>query len=340
MKVRFVAGGWAAAALFLVGTGRPAQAQALRGAGSSFVAPAMERWAQAYQKQTPGVTIRYESIGSGEGIRVYRAGQVDFGATDAPLTSAEGGRLSRPTLQIPVIAGAVALSYNLPGVGTGLRLSPEVIAGIFQGGITSWNDPRIARENPGRALPPLAITVCRRSDSSGTTYIFTDYLSSATRVWRLGRGKVIAWRTGVPGKGNGGVADAIQSTPGAIGYVEPSYAEKRKLPSAAVKNRAGNYVLPSLPATIAAVNGAAVGRGANGPLSLARSADGSAYPICGFVYILAPRVSGTSPATAQFLRWILGPGQEIARTLNYAPLPKAVAAAYLRRLSALEAAGR
>jgi phosphate transport system substrate-binding protein len=230
------------------------------------------------------------------------------------------------------------LAYNIPNVGPGLRLSADVIADIFLGRITTWNDPRIARGNPFVTLPSLPITVCHRFDGSGTTYIFTDYLSSVSIVWRtkVGKGRAVNWPTGVAGNGNGGVADAIQERAGAVGYVELAYALKRKMTYGTVGNRKGQYVMASAATTSAALDAVAEQMKRDFRVSLVSSTAENAYPICGVTYVLIPEQpndGARSRALTDFLKWVVGPaGQAVAEPLAYAPLPKSVATLTLRTL--------
>lgn len=318
----------------------PATAQdiVLNGAGSTFVNPAMIRWTEAYHKAHPNVNINYQSLGSGAGIGLYSSGTVDFGATDTPMTDAQIAGATRKPVHIPVIAGAVTVAYNLPDAPKNLHLSSEVIANIFLGKITKWDDSHIAKQNPSVKLPALEITVCRRSDSSGTTFIFTDYLSGVSPEWasKVGKGKLVRWPVGKQGKGNSGVGDAITTTPGGIGYVELAYALKKKLNYAAVGNARGKFIVPSAASTQAALAAVATNIKTDMRLSLVNAAGDAAYPICGVTYILIPETPNDATkarAVTEFLKWVIGPGQEIAASLSYAPLPRAVAEANLRALS-------
>lgn len=318
-----------------------AAAQTLIGAGSTFVAPAMTRWAASYQKAHPGVTISYQPVGSGQGIDVYKAGAADFAATDVPLSDKQMAQLRRPSVHIPVVAGAVVLAYNVPGVASGLRLSGDLIADIFLGAVKTWNDPRLQKQNPTLKLPALPIVVCRRSDSSGTTYVFTDYLSTTSPAWGsgVGKGKTVAWRAGLPAIGNNGVAALIKENQGAIGYVELAYAVRQRLSFGPIRNKAGRYVPASAASTAAAVAAATERMRKDVRVSLVDGPGANAYPICGVVYVLVPDTPGEggdaakSRAVADFLRWVLGPGQGAAQSLLYAPLPKPVTTLTLQALA-------
>jgi phosphate transport system substrate-binding protein len=275
---------------------------------------------------------------------MYASGTVDFGATDAPLTDQQMERIARKPLHIPVIAGAVVLAYNVPGVGPGLKLTGDIIADLFLGRITRWDDARIAKANPTLKLPALPVTVCHRFDGSGTTYVFTDYLSSVSEAWRakIGKGRAVNWPTGVAGNGNGGVADALQAKPGAVGYVELAYAVKRTLSFGPVANRKGRFVTASAASTSAALDGAASRMRQDVRVSLVTTEAQDAYPICGVTYVLvarAPNEEAKSRAIADFLTWVVGPGQAIARELSYAALPKTVAALDRETLSQMTTGG-
>ncbi|MBS1717033.1 MAG: phosphate ABC transporter substrate-binding protein PstS [Armatimonadetes bacterium] len=307
----------------------PTQSVAITGAGSTFVNPAMSKWAYMYQQDHPGITVNYQSVGSGAGIAQYKAGTVDFGATDAPLSDKDLAEMPSPTIHVPVIAGCEVLAYNLPGVENGLKLSEDVLADMFLGKIKVWNDPRIVSANPGMTLPSTPITIAHRSDGSGTTFIFTDYLSAVSPAWKSGpgKGKTVNWPVGVGGKGNEGVAGLIKQTPGAIGYVELAYAVQTKLNYGPIRNKSGNYVTPSIESTTAAVNAAAEALKKDIRVSIVNQDGKDAYPIAGMTYVLlskAPKDQVKAKAVKDFMTWVLGPGQKTAIDLQYAPLPDAV----------------
>lgn len=311
------------------GEGGSTGSQALTGAGSSFVNPAMSMWAFEYQKANAGLTINYQPVGSGAGIAQLKAGTVDFACSDVAMSDKEIGEMPGPVTQFPLISGCVVVAYNLPGVENGLKLSGDVVADIFMGKITKWNDPRIAGQNAGMTLPDMAISVAHRSDGSGTTYIFTDYLSAVSPAWNAGpgKGKSIEWPAGVGGKGNDGVAGLIKQSPGAIGYVELAYAIQTKLNYGPLKNKAGNYVEPTLESTSAAANAAADALKADIRTSIVDTAAADGYPISGFVYVILPQTpkdAAKGKALMDFLKWVLGPGQDMAKKLQYAPLPEPV----------------
>ncbi len=301
----------------------------ITGAGSTFVMPAMSKWTYAYSQANPNAAVNYQSVGSGAGIAQYKAGTVDFGATDAPLSDKEQAEMPIPTLHIPVTAGCEVLAYNLAGINNGLKLSGDVIADIYLHKISLWNDPRIAQQNVGMNLPAAPITVTHRSDGSGTTYVFTDYLSSISPEWKAGPGlgKSVNWPVGIGGKGNEGVAGLIKQTPGAIGYIELAYAVQTKLTYGPIRNKSGNYVEATIPSTTAAAEAAVSRMKQDIRVSIVNGETKDAYPIAGFTYVLVaktPKDASKGKAVVDFIKWVLGPGQEMATQLQYAPLPKAV----------------
>lgn len=305
-----------------------AAAMTIMGAGSTFVNPAMSKWAFAYHEKNANITINYQSVGSGAGIGQYKQGTVDFGATDAPLNDKDAATMPTPTLNIPIVSGAVAVAYNAPGV-TDLKLSPDVLADIFMGKIKTWNDPKIAADNAGAKLPTDPIVVCHRSDGSGTTFIFTDYLSTISAAWKAGPGtnKSPNWPVGVGGKGNDGVAGLIKKTPGGIGYVELAYAMQNKMDFASLKNAAGKFVKPSPESTTAAADGFLEDMKKDIRKSIVNSPAPEAYPIAGFTYILVstkPANADKAKAIVDFLKWSMADGQAMAKELQYAPLSAAV----------------
>ena len=240
-----------------VSNASPSAGVDLTGAGATFPYPIYSKWVSDYATKT-GIKINYQSIGSGGGIQQLCAQTVDFGASDAPMSDAEiANAKGGPVLHIPTVLGAVVITYNVPGVTQQLKLTGELVADIFLGKITKWNDPRIAALNAGAKLPSTDILVVHRSDGSGTTYIFTDYLSAVSAAWKSGpgKGKDVQWPVGLGGKGNEGVAGAVKQTPGSVGYIELAYARQNNLPTAAVKNAAGQFVSPSIESTTAAAAG-------------------------------------------------------------------------------------
>ena len=317
--------------------------QNLTGAGATFPYPLYSKWFSDYAAKT-GVQINYQSIGSGGGIRQISERTVDFGASDGPmsddeLSRAKGGRI----LHFPTVGGAVAVTYNLPEVQAPLRLEGRTIADVFLGRITRWNAPQIAALNPEVRLPATDILVVHRSDGSGTTYVFTDYLTAVSRDWAAGpgRGKEVAWPTGLGAKGNEGVAGQVKQTPGAIGYVELAYATQNRLPAAAIKNAAGNFVQPSIESTRAAMASVS-GRlppNTDYRVSIVNAPGADAYPIASFTWLLVYEQQ-TDPAKGRtlrdFLKWALTEGESQAAALEYAPLPQDMANRLVQRLDSLK----
>jgi phosphate transport system substrate-binding protein len=293
------------------------------------------------------VKINYQSIGSGGGIRQLTEGTVDFGASDAPMSDAEMAKLKAPVLHFPTVLGAVVITYNVPGVTKALRLTGPVIADIFAGRITKWNDARIASLNSGLTLPSSDILVVHRSDGSGTTYIFSDYLSSVSPTWAQapGKGKELAWPVGLGGKGNEGVAGQVKQTPGAIGYVELAYAKQNSLPFADLQNASGEFVTPTIESvtTAAAAAASRLPQNTDYRISIVNAAGKGAYPISSFTFLLLYQ---TQPDAAKgkklvdFLRWYLRNGEKSAASLDYAPLPASMIAQLEKRLGTIQMASR
>ena len=318
----------------------------LTGAGATFPYPLYSKWFSEYARVT-GIKINYQSIGSGGGIRQLSEGTVDFGASDGPMSDEEMAKAKGgPVLHIPTTLGADVVTYNLPGVTTPLKVTPDVIAAIFMGRIKKWNDSRITSLNPGVSLPNQDILVVHRSDGSGTTYIFTDYLTAAVPAWKtsVGKGKEVKWPVGLGAKGNEGVAGQVKQTPGTIGYIELAYANQNKLPIAAVKNKAGQFVTASVPAVTAAAAAAAKGLPANTDfrISIVDGPGADSYPISSFTWILVYQhqtdaVKGKK--LVEFLNWALTDGQALAPPLDYAPLPSDMAANVRARLTTIDIAG-
>jgi phosphate transport system substrate-binding protein len=316
-----------------------AQAQKLTGAGATFPYPIYSRWFSEYSAAHPGVQINYQSIGSGGGIRQMTAGLVDFGATDAPATDEQLAPSKTKLIHIPTVLGAVVPIFNVPGVNN-IRFSPDVLVGIFLGRITYWNDPRIARDNPDVRLPNLKIIVVHRSDGSGTTFIFTDYLSKISREWASGPGKGTSpsWPVGVGGKGNENVAGLVRQLPGSLGYVELIYALQNKINYGIVKNASGKFIRASIPSVTAA---AASARQipADYRVSITNAPGRDAYPISSFTWILVPARSA-DPAKGKVIRdllsWIVKSGEGEAEGLSYAPLPKNLVQKELKTIYSLQ----
>jgi phosphate transport system substrate-binding protein len=305
----------------------------LIGAGSTFVYPLFSKQFSEYNKET-GLKVNYQSIGSGGGIQQLTHKTVDFGDSDAPLNEEQTKEIGSPVLHIPMCSGAVVISYNLPELKDTLRLTPDVIANIFLGKIKSWNDPQIAAVNSGVQLPSTPIVVAHRSDGSGTTNIFTTYLSKVSPQWSTspGKGSSINWPIGLGGKGNEGVAGLVKQTPGAIGYVELAYAVQNKMAFAKVKNKAGNFITPSVASTSAASN---IQLPEDSKVSLTDTDAPDGYPISGFTWALIykeqkydNRSQDRATKLLKLLWWNIHEGQKFCEGLNYAPLsPSAVAVA-------------
>lgn len=331
------------AALFIaLGTG-PASAQLqLNGAGATFPYPLYSKWFSTYTAVDPSVRFNYQSIGSGGGIKQLTDRTVDFGASDAPMTDEQLAAAPGPIMHFPTVMGAVVLTYNVHGASTQLQLTPAAVAGIFLGTITKWNDTALTAANPGLSLPDRPIAVIHRSDGSGTTYIFTDYLSKVSQEWSttVGRGPAVRWPVGLGAKGNEGVTGMVKQTPGSIGYVELIYALSNGLAYAAVANSSGAFVEPSMASVTAAAAGLADNMPEDFRVSLTNAPGADAYPISGMTWLLVYREQSDAAKgkkLAEFLRWMLQEGQQLAPALHYAPLPKAVVAkeeAALRQLTA------
>jgi phosphate transport system substrate-binding protein len=291
----------------------------LTGSGATFPALLYQKWFQEYQGKT-GVQINYQAIGSGGGIKEITSHIVDFGASDAPMTDNEVAA-APGILHVPTVAGAVVLAYNLPGAGTNLRLTGDTIANIFLGKITKWNDPAIAASNPGVKLPNTSIHPFHRSDGSGTTNIFTNYLNEISPAWKtIGAGKSVSWPLGDGGKGNPGVAALVQQNEGGIGYIELAFAVKNKIDYAEVQNAKGKFIVPSVDSTTAAANGVTLPPDFRKVITNTTAPDG--YPITGFTFILVYK--DAKPEVKQLLTWALSDGQKDAAPMFYAPLPESV----------------
>ncbi len=314
---------------------------ALTGAGATVPNPIYTQWFDAYARQT-GVRINYQSIGSGGGIRQFTEGTVDFGATDGPMTDEQIAAASGNVLHVPTVLGADVVTYNLPALGqTRLKLDGEVIAEIFLGKIRKWNDPRLAALNPGVNLPGDDILVVHRSDGSGTTFIFTDYLSKVSPEWKqtVGAATSVSWPTGLGGKGNEGVTQQVKQLPGAVGYVELIYAISNGLPYADVRNAAGNFIEPTLNSVSAAAATAQLPADTDFRVSITNPAGEAAYPIASFTWLLVhPQNPDTTEARVlkEFMTWMISPeAQRMAADLHYAPLPMPVIELVEARLGAL-----
>jgi len=301
----------------------------LNGAGATFPNPMYQKWFSEYHKAHPEIQFNYQSIGSGGGIRQVLAQTVDFGASDGPMTDQQLAEAKTKILHIPTVLGAVVPAYNIPGVNTELKFTPEALAGIFLGKITSWNDPAIAKANPGVNLPNQTIIVVHRSDGSGTTYIFTDYLSKVSSDWTNGPGKgtSVKWPVGLGGKGNEGVAGMIRQMQGGIGYIELIYAVQNKIDYGLVRNAAGTFIKASLESVTAAA-ASAKSMPADFRVSITNAPGKDAYPISSFTWLLIPEKSkdaAKGKILANFLTWMVDDGQKMTADLTYAPLPENVA---------------
>ena len=301
----------------------------LNGAGATFPYPIYSKWFSEYNKLHPDVQINYQSIGSGGGIRQVLAGTVDFGASDGPMTDEQLSQAKSKIFHIPTVLGSDVPAYNVPGVKSDLKFSPAALAGIFLGRISSWNDPIIAKENPGVSLPNLPIVVVHRSDGSGTTYVWTDYLSKVSPDWKsgVGKGTSVKWPVGLGAKGNEGVAGMIRQMEGSIGYVELIYAVQNNISYGVVKNSAGSFVKASLDSTTAAAASLKT-MPADYRVSITNPSGKDSYPISSFTWLLIPvknADAGKQRIIVDFLKWMVADGQKIAPQLTYAPLPAEVA---------------
>ena len=312
---------------------------ALNGAGATFPYPLYSKWISEYQKVDPRLRINYQSIGSGGGVRQLTERTVDFGASDAPMSDAELAKAPGPVVHVPTTLGAVALAFNVPGV-TALKLTPAVVSAIFLGELTAWNDPRLTELNPGVTLPAQPIAVVSRADGSGTTAVFTEYLSAVSPAWKekVGQGKSVHFPVGLGAKGNEGVAGQLKTTPGALGYLELAYAHQTGLATAALQNRAGQFVTPSLAGITAAAADAAAAMPDDLRVSIVDAAGAAAYPISAFTYVLVYEDAADAlkaKALASFLWWAVHDGQRHGEALEYAPLPSPVVQRVEQRLRAL-----
>lgn len=302
----------------------------ISGAGSTFINPVMTRWTYDFSQAHSNVHINYQSIGSGGGIQQVKAKTVDFGATDAALNDQQLAS-TFPVIQIPESAGPVCVTYNLPDMSAPLRLSPEALSGIFLGTIKNWKDPLLAKDNPGVKLPSLPVVVSHRSDGSGTTSIFTTYLTAVSPEWqqKVGKGPAVSWPVGIGGKGSEGVTGNIRNAPGAIGYVELTYAQQNHLPTASIKNAAGQFVQPTAQGTTAAIAAfsAQLTQDPRSPIVNPPASAPDAYPISGLTFLIIPKDGpdqAKRTALKQFVQYIITDGQATAGSLNYALLPDGV----------------
>jgi phosphate transport system substrate-binding protein len=326
----------ALAGILLAGTSI-ISAQAINGAGATFPYPIYGKWFEEFRQKNPSIEINYQSKGSGAGIAQLTEGTVDFGASDMPMKDEQIAALKVKALHFPTVLGGLVPTYNLPGLAD-LKFSSEMLAGIFLGKITKWNDAKIAKANPGIKLPATDIIVVHRSDGSGTTFVFTDYLSKISPEWKSGPGAntSIKWPTGVGQQGNEGVAGMVKQTPGAVGYVELIYALKNKMEYGSVQNAAGVYLKANLESVTAAAAGAANNMPADFRVSITNAPGKDAYPIASFTWLLIPsQIQDAQKRTAlvSFLKWMLADGQKDCAALGYAPLPKEVVARELKQIA-------
>lgn len=325
--------------ILAVGLTTTASAQMMiNGAGATFPYPIYSKWFDSYTKVDPSVRFNYQSIGSGGGQKQILAQTVDFGASDGPMSDDNLAKAPGKLLHIPTVAGADVVAYNLPG-NPALKFDADTIAGIFLGEIKKWNDPKIAATNAGVSLPDQDIVVVHRSDGSGTTYIWTDYLSKISAEWKskVGTNTSVNWPTGIGGKGNEGVAGQVKQTPGALGYVELIYAVQNKMPYADVKNSSGKFVKPSLDSITAAMATAQIPDDFR--FSITNAPGDAAYPICGATWLLVyeqQKDAAKGKKLVEFLKWAQKDGEKMAKDLDYAPLPESLQARVLKRIDEIK----
>ncbi len=330
------------AVLLAVATFAAAEGQVLlNAAGATFPYPMYSKWFDVYHQAHPGVQINYQSIGSGGGIRQLIDKTVDFGASDGPMNDDQLKQASVPILHFPTVLGADVPSYNVPGLSAELNFTPEAIAGIFLGKITKWNDPAIASANPGVKLPSDDIVVVHRSDGSGTTYIWTDYLSKISPEWqsKVGKATSVNWPVGLGGKGNEGVAGLIEQTPDSVGYIELIYAIQNKIAYGRVKNSSGAFVKADLASVSAAAAAASKYIPDDFRVSITNPEGKAAYPIASFTWLLIPSKfsdAGKRDAVKDFLKWMMTDGQQYCEGLSYAKLPKEVVTKEMKAIAQIQ----
>jgi phosphate transport system substrate-binding protein len=327
------------------GPGSSGGSVSLVGAGSTFVNPLFQKWLSEYGKLTPSVKIDYQSIGSGGGIKQIQAQTVDFGASDAAMKDEDLKAAPGPIVHIPVVLGAVVVTYNLPAMAQPLHFAPDVIADIFLGKIKKWNDPRIKADNSGVNLPNLEITVVHRSDGSGTSAVFTDYLSKVSPEWKekVGTGTSPSWPVGLGGKGNEGVTGQVKQTPNTIGYVELAYAVKNNLPVGLVKNKSGSFVTPSFETVTAAAAESVATTPDDLRVSITDPSGAATYPISSYVYVLVykeQKNADKGKALVDFLWWGIHDGENFTRDLQYASLPAEIVKRAEVKINSITAAGK
>jgi phosphate transport system substrate-binding protein len=313
----------------------------INGAGASFPTPIYSKWFDAYNKMFPQITINYQSIGSGGGMRQVTEGTVDFGASDMPMTDADLQQAKTRILHFPTVLGADVVAYNLPGITQELNFTPDALAGIFLGKITKWSDPELTKANPGVSLPDKEIVVVHRSDGSGTTFVFVDYLAKISPEWKskVGVNASVNWPVGLGGKGNEGVTGLIKQTPNSMGYVELIYALQNKMPFAKVRNAAGHFVKAELASITAAASAASKNMPEDFRVSITNAEGENAYPISSFTWLLVPSKiedQAKKKALVDFMTWMLSDGQNMVEALSYAKLPAEVVAMEQKAISSIE----
>jgi len=317
----------------------------LQGAGATFPNPLYQKWLSEYGKAHANVKIDYQSIGSGGGIKQIQSRTVDFGASDSPMKDEDLKAAPGEILHIPTVLGAVVITYNLSAVSQPLRFSPDVVADIFLGKVKKWSDARIKADNPNATLPDAEITVVHRSDGSGTSAVFTDYLSKVSAEWKekVGAGTSPNWPVGIGGKGNEGVTGQVKQTPNTVGYVELAYAVQNKLPVALLRNKSGNFIEPTIEAVTAAASGALATTPEDLRVSITDSAGATAYPISSYTYILAYKNQSDEAkgkALVDFLWWGIHDGESFAKDLLYAPLPPEIVKRAEAKINSITAHGK
>jgi len=329
------------AATIAIGAGLAAQTRQINGAGATFPNPIYSKWFSEYNKLHPDVQINYQPLGSGAGIRQLTSRTVFFGATDGPMTNEQQLAAPGKILHLPTVLGAVVPVYNIPGAPQDLKFTGPLLADIYLGKITRWNDPAIAKVNGGVTLPPTDIAVVHRSEGSGTTYIWVDFLSKVSVEFRksVGVAASVKWPTGIGGKGNEGVAGVVSQTPGAIGYVELIYALQNKMAYGSVQNSSSNFVRASVDAVTAAAAAAVSAMPADFRVSITNPPGADAYPIASFTWLLFyenPDDKAQARTMVDFMKWALGDGQKFAKDLGYAPLPAPIVAMELKALEKIK----
>jgi phosphate transport system substrate-binding protein len=328
-------------AVVLLASGSAAGQVLVNGAGATFPYPIYAKWFDEFHTKNSQAHINYQSIGSGGGIRQLLAGTVDFGASDSPMTNEQISQAPAKVLHFPTVLGAVVATYNLAGVKQELNFTQEALAGIFLGTVTKWNDPILAKVNPGVPFPAADIVVVHRSDGSGTTFVWTDFLAKASPAWksRVGAGTSVNWPVGLGAKGNEGVSGLVKQTPDSIGYVELVYALQNKMAYGRVRNSAGSFVRPELRSVTAAAAAAAAAMPDDFRVSITNPSGKDAYPISSFTWLLVPakiQDSAKRKILTDFLRWMLQDGQKLAEPLGYAPLPKAVVGKEVKTIAQIQ----